>query len=344
MAPPDPADPLPPEEFFCIEPGRGTVTRLELADRLRNPWGILHGGAVAMLADVAACRAVVAGQEDGRGRPVAAADTVLHYLRPVKVGPVEARCQVLGGRPGSDAGPGGRPRHRRRRPPDHGGHRQPSWMSLNHARLRGCHRSMPAGSPEPIVRTQPMIGRTVVITGGNSGVGKATAVALASLGARTVITARSESRGAEAVADIRRSSGSDQVELVVFDLADLSSVRAGGDGVARALSERSTCWSTTPDWSCPSRSETMDGFEATFAINHLGPFSLTEILLDRLIASAPARVVNVASTAHRSARDGVGFDDLQSERQYRGMQVYGRSKLANILFTNELARRLAGPG
>ncbi len=97
MAPPDP-EARPPEEFFCIEPGTGPVTRLDLADRLRNPWGILHGGAVAMLADVAACRAVAAG--DGSDRPGAAADTVLHYLRPVKVGPVEARCQVLGSRPG----------------------------------------------------------------------------------------------------------------------------------------------------------------------------------------------------------------------------------------------------
>jgi len=100
MSPPDPDAP-PPEQFFCIEPGNGPVTRLELADRLRNPWGILHGGAVAMLADVAACRAVQAGDpEPDPGRPVAAADTVLHYLRPVKVGPVEARCQVLGSTPG----------------------------------------------------------------------------------------------------------------------------------------------------------------------------------------------------------------------------------------------------
>ena len=98
MGPPDPDAP-PPEEFFCIEPGTGPVTRLELADRLRNPWGILHGGAVAMLADVAACRTVQA-TGGGPDRPVAAADTVLHYLRPVKVGPVEARCQVLGSVPG----------------------------------------------------------------------------------------------------------------------------------------------------------------------------------------------------------------------------------------------------
>jgi uncharacterized protein (TIGR00369 family) len=93
MTPPDP-NPLPPEEFFCIQPGSGTVTRLELSERLRNPWGILHGGAVATLADVAACRAFGAQRAPGR-RTVAALDTVLHYLRPAKVGPVEARCRVL---------------------------------------------------------------------------------------------------------------------------------------------------------------------------------------------------------------------------------------------------------
>jgi NAD(P)-dependent dehydrogenase (short-subunit alcohol dehydrogenase family) len=89
---------------------------------------------------------------------------------------------------------------------------------------------------------------------------------------------------------------------------------------------------------------TKDGLEATLAINHLGPFHLTNLLTERLIASAPARVVNVASTAHRSARRGMRFEDLQSEHDYRGMSVYGRSKLANILFTTELARRLSGRG
>lgn len=99
--PPPHTDPVPPERFFCIEPGEGAVTRLLLEDRLRNPWGILHGGAVAMLADEAACRAAVAHGAGACGpNGVAAADAVLHYLRPVKVGPVEARCQVLGSRAG----------------------------------------------------------------------------------------------------------------------------------------------------------------------------------------------------------------------------------------------------
>ena len=92
------------------------------------------------------------------------------------------------------------------------------------------------------------------------------------------------------------------------------------------------------------RSETVDGFETTFAVNHLGPFLLTNLLLDRLVQSTPARIVNVASTAHSAARHGMPFDDLQSTRRYRAMRVYGQSKLANILFTLELARRLSGTG
>jgi NAD(P)-dependent dehydrogenase (short-subunit alcohol dehydrogenase family) len=188
-----------------------------------------------------------------------------------------------------------------------------------------------------------MEGRTVVITGGNSGVGKATAVALARAGAHTVITARSEERGRSAVSDIRRSSGSDRVDLVVFDLADLSSVRAGA---SELLDRYGTIHVLVNNAGLvlSERSVTVDGFESTFAINHLGPFLLTQLLTERLKASAPARVVNVASTAHQGARHGLDFDDLQSTRHYRGMRAYSRSKLANILFTRELARRLASTG
>ncbi|MGO8872411.1 MAG: SDR family oxidoreductase [Acidimicrobiales bacterium] len=189
----------------------------------------------------------------------------------------------------------------------------------------------------------PMVGRTVVITGGNSGVGKATAVALASAGADTVITARNEARGRAAVEDIRRESGSDRVDLVVFDLADLASVHRGADRILERC-PRLDVLVNNAGLVLSERTETKDGFEATFGTNHLGHFQLTRLLTDRLIASAPARVVTVASTAHRGARSGLDFDDLQSTRHYRGMQVYSRSKLANILFTMELARRLAGTG
>jgi NAD(P)-dependent dehydrogenase (short-subunit alcohol dehydrogenase family) len=187
-----------------------------------------------------------------------------------------------------------------------------------------------------------MAGRTVVITGANSGVGKATAAALAGAGARVLITARSESRGRQALSDIRGSTGSDQVELVVFDLADLASVRAGASELLDRT-DRIDVLVNNAGLVQSERRETKDGFEATFGINHLGPFLLTQLLTDRLVASAPARVVNVASTAHRTAR-GLDFDDLQSTRNYRGMRAYSRSKLANILFTTELARRLSGTG
>jgi NAD(P)-dependent dehydrogenase (short-subunit alcohol dehydrogenase family) len=188
-----------------------------------------------------------------------------------------------------------------------------------------------------------MTGKTVVITGANSGIGLETAVALARAGATTVITARDQVRGEKALETVRERSGHDDVGLVVFDLASLASTRAG----ATALLER-----------CPridvlvnnaglvlsKREETEDGFEATFAINHLGPFLLTQLLSERIKASAPARIVNVSSTAHKGARRGLDFDDLQSKRRYTGMSVYSKSKLANIYFTTELARRLAGSG
>ena len=177
----------------------------------------------------------------------------------------------------------------------------------------------------------------------DSGIGKATAQALAAAGARTVLTARSETSGREAVADIRRSTGSDDVELVVFDLADLDSVRRGAADLLDRC-DRIDVLVNNAGLILSERTETKDGFEATFGINHLGPFLLTTLLLDRIIASAPARIVNVSSTAHRSARRGLDFDDLQSTKRYTGMQAYGRSKLANILFTTELARRLEGTG
>ncbi len=188
-----------------------------------------------------------------------------------------------------------------------------------------------------------MTGKTVVITGGNSGIGLETAVALAKAGAKTLITARDRARGEAARADIGARSGSDDVDLVVFDLASLASVREGAAAILSRC-ERIDVLVNNAGLVLTQRRETDDGFESTFAINHLGPFLLTELLLDRIKSSAPARIVNVASTAHKGARRGLDFDDLQSTRSYRGMQVYSKSKLANIYFTTELARRLVGTG
>jgi NAD(P)-dependent dehydrogenase (short-subunit alcohol dehydrogenase family) len=188
-----------------------------------------------------------------------------------------------------------------------------------------------------------MSGKTAIVTGGNSGIGLETAVALAEHGARVLITARDAERGKAALDVIKARSGSDDVELVLFDLASLASVR---EGAAEILSRcpRIDVLVNNAGLVLTSRSETSDGFESTFAINHLGPFLLTNLLLDRIKASAPARIVNVSSTAHNAARRGIDFDDLNATGGYRGMQVYGASKLANILFTTELARRLEGTG
>lgn len=189
-----------------------------------------------------------------------------------------------------------------------------------------------------------MLGKTVVVTGGNSGIGLATAVGLGAMGARVVITARNAERGGAAVRSIAgRIGDAGTVELVVFDLADLSSVRGGAAEILERCPQLHVLINNA-GLILSERTETVDGYEATFAINHLGPFLLTSLLLKRLIDSAPARIVNVASTAHSQAKDGLPFQDLQSTQHYAAMRVYGRSKLANILFTNELARRLDGRG
>ena len=189
-----------------------------------------------------------------------------------------------------------------------------------------------------------MEGKTVVVTGGNSGIGFETAAALAAMGARVLVTARNADKGRAAVAAItHRLQGVVSVQLVVFDLADLASVRQGAAEILEQA-PRLDVLVNNAGLVLTERAETVDGFEATLATNHLGPFLLTNLLLDRMVASAPARVVNVASNAHASARNGIPFDDLQSAHRYRGMRVYGESKLANILFTSELSRRLEDTG
>jgi NAD(P)-dependent dehydrogenase (short-subunit alcohol dehydrogenase family) len=189
-----------------------------------------------------------------------------------------------------------------------------------------------------------MTGKVVAITGANAGIGKETAVALAGMGATVVMTARDAGRGAEALTEVRERSASSSVELLALDLADLASVRK----CASELLDRHDRLDVLVDNAgliLSQRTVTTDGFETTFGVNHLGHFCLTTLLLDRLRASAPARIVVVASQAHKMARHGLDFDDLQTaHRRYRGFDVYSRSKLANLYFTRELARRLAGTG
>ena len=183
-----------------------------------------------------------------------------------------------------------------------------------------------------------MDGRTVLITGGNTGLGKETAVALAREGALVVFTTRDAQKGAIALTEIRNRSGNDAVVVMELDLARLASVRE----FASAFGERHGHFDVLVNNAgliLGSRRETVDGYETTFQVNHLGPFLLTTLLRDQLVAGDRARVVNVASAAHSSARRGLDFDDLQSTRRYPSLAVYARSKLANILFTRELARR-----
>lgn len=187
-----------------------------------------------------------------------------------------------------------------------------------------------------------MTGRSVIVTGGNSGIGFETAAALADAGARVVITARDPGRGEKALDCLNARHPAGSVELSVFDLASLRSVRDGAEDLLKRLDHIDVLVNNAGVM-LSDRRQSDDGMEMTFQVNHLGHFLLTLLLLDRIKASAPARIVNVSSTAHQGARS-MGFDDLQATGGYRGMSVYSRSKLANILFTTELARRLEGTG
>ena len=183
-----------------------------------------------------------------------------------------------------------------------------------------------------------MDGRTVLITGGNTGIGKETAVALAAAGAVVVFTTRDITKGAAALTEIRDRSASTAVDVMELDLARLASVRELAGRFADSH-DRLDVLVNNAGLMLGSRRETVDGYEMTFQVNHLGPFLLTTLLREQLVAGSAARVVNVASAAHSSARSGLDFDDLQATRRYRSYTVYARSKLANILFTRELARR-----
>jgi NAD(P)-dependent dehydrogenase (short-subunit alcohol dehydrogenase family) len=183
-----------------------------------------------------------------------------------------------------------------------------------------------------------MQGKTVLITGANQGIGKATALALAQQGARVVMVARNSEKGRAAVAEVEAAAGSREVELIVGDLSSQEQVRRVASEF-KARHDRLDVLINNAGVVVPTRRDTVDGLEETLAINHLASFLLTRELLDVLQASAPARVVNVSSAAHRHAR--MQWDDLQfAQHRYNQWRAYGQSKLANVLFTYELARRL----
>lgn len=187
----------------------------------------------------------------------------------------------------------------------------------------------------------PMSGQTALVTGATGGIGLATAVALAGLGARVGVVGRDEKRTAAAVQAVLAVPGSGGADGFLADFSDQREVRALAAEVLAAYPRLDVLVNNAGGyWS--DRHVSADGLEWTFAVNHLAPFLLTSLLEERLRESAPARIVTVASDAHRAGR--IEFDDLQAERGYAGMRAYAQSKLANILFTRELARRLSGSG
>jgi retinol dehydrogenase-12 len=189
---------------------------------------------------------------------------------------------------------------------------------------------------------QELGGRTFLVTGANTGIGKATAEALAGRGASVYVASRSRDKGEAAVAAIKAATGSDSVFFLALDLADLESVRscaegflAGGEPLHVLVNNAGVAG---------RRGLTKQGFELMFGVNHLGHFLLTQLLLDRLVASAPARVVTVSSDSHYSAR-GIDFEAVRRPaRGITGLGEYAVSKLCNVLFSQELARRTAGTG
>lgn len=185
-----------------------------------------------------------------------------------------------------------------------------------------------------------MRGKVVLVTGGTSGIGKAAATALAAMGAEVVVTGRNPERGERAAEEIRRDSGG-KVDLALADLSSQKEVRWLAEEFRRRY-DRLDVLINNAGLVQSERTETVDGIETTLATNHLAPFLLTNLLLDVLKESAPSRIVTVSSEAQRGAR--MDLDDLQSRKKYRGMAVYGLSKLANVMFTYDLAEKLAGTG
>jgi NAD(P)-dependent dehydrogenase (short-subunit alcohol dehydrogenase family) len=204
---------------------------------------------------------------------------------------------------------------------------------------------MAGNAPIPRLRLSmdgaSLAGKHCMVTGASSGLGRATALELARMGATLTLVCRSRSRGEDTAAEIARTTGNREVRLMLADLSIQQSIRE----LARDFLEHGQPLHVLVNNAGVfnlSRKLTADGIEEVFAVNHLSYYMLTLLLLERLKQSAPARIVNVASAAHRHGT--INFDDLGNQRSYRPMRVYGSSKLANILFTYELARRLEGCG
>jgi NAD(P)-dependent dehydrogenase (short-subunit alcohol dehydrogenase family) len=193
---------------------------------------------------------------------------------------------------------------------------------------------MPSGWSETDIPDQS--DRTALVTGANSGLGLRTSEALARAGADVILACRDPERGRRALEAVSGQGGSGTVELLELDLADLGSIRAAAEEVG-ARERPLDLLVNNAGVMAPPRRETADGFELQFGTNHLGHFALTGLVLDRLLAAPAPRVVTLSSLAHRAGR--MDFDDLDWQRRYSRWPAYGRSKLANLLFAFELARR-----
>lgn len=191
----------------------------------------------------------------------------------------------------------------------------------------------------PTVKTN-MQGKVCIVTGANSGIGKATALGLAHMGATVVLVCRDQIKGEEAQNEIKEQSGNDAIDLMLADLASQESIRQLAEYIQEHYQHVHVLINNA-GVAHLTRRETIDGCEMEFAVNYLAPFLLTHLLLDKLKASTPARIVNVSSSFHKSG--SITMDDVQSEKTFRHMR-YGQSKLALVLFTYELARMLQGTG
>jgi NAD(P)-dependent dehydrogenase (short-subunit alcohol dehydrogenase family) len=190
-------------------------------------------------------------------------------------------------------------------------------------------------------RQSSMKGRICMVTGANSGIGRATALELAGRGATLVMVARDQQKGESAMSEIRKQTENDSIDLLIADLSSLKSVRELAQKFLAKYPRLHVLINNAGLFN-QKRHVTPDGYEATFAINYLAPFLLTNLLLDQLKSSAPSRIVNVSSVGHYNGH--VDFDDLNMEKNYGGWKAYQQSKLALVLFTRELARKLEGTG
>jgi NAD(P)-dependent dehydrogenase (short-subunit alcohol dehydrogenase family) len=182
--------------------------------------------------------------------------------------------------------------------------------------------------------------KIVLITGGNSGIGKATAIGIAKTGATVVIACRNKEKGQAAIDEIKKASGNNKVEMLLVDLASQQSVRDAAADFKKRFDKLHVLINNAAVF-LRNREETVDGLEKTFATNYLSHFLLTHLLLDTLKASAPSRIVNVASM-HRGVK--INFDDLQTKQNYSFMKAVGPTKLGMIMFTRELSKKLEGTG